>query len=712
MTKTLPCPEAQQLNALALGKLAEADEQTLRLHLEKCSECSALAAKLSSDLSQTDPAGLADQYATRHGEGESSATPPTALPTSTPGDKASCGAVPVPFLSPPVEPDEIGRLGPYRILRLLGRGGMGVVYQAEDSSLGRPVAIKILKEELADQYDPWERFLREARTLASIKHEHVVTVYHTGQEGRVAYLVMELLQGCSLAEHLVKGRQQSVADILRLGRELAAGLAVVHSHGLVHRDIKPANLWVEAPRGRLKILDFGLARMVSDDAHLTQTGVVVGTPAYMSPEQARGVEVDQRSDLFSLGCILYRLCTGVEPFRGPDTMSLLTALAVDDPCPVEELNPAIPKALSELVMHLLAKKPDDRPATAKDVIARLEAIEQSPDKAASPNNASDATPLTFAAGKAAIPHTPRNRAALRAGLLLGGGLLAGVVGGLFALRTSAEPDRPVKEKTVVAVETPREPPKSEDPDWQVQQRNSSPVVKAPRNVQKPTEPERQVRVYLSDLQPIAVTGWPPESPPNTAAKPSAPLPSPMPPPPPPPLPPPPRGPRDRPTRGGSNGPLPPDGPNGPPPGIGPFGPLQGSGANGPAAAEAPLTLSFPVLSVNGKLAPHGIGMQAVPKGKVGLSYALNGRFEFFTAEVSLNDTSTRSPVALTFSVYGDGERLWQSLPVTTRNHTQRCEIWVSGVSVLELTVTNPAGETRSVQGAHSIWIEPHVIGRK
>ena len=396
-------------------------------------------------LSSTDHMEPRDQHVTRNADVDKELPRTPLLSPTTPGGNPL--PQPDPFLSPPLEPDEIGRLGPYRVLRLLGRGGMGIVYQAEDSGLGRPVAIKILKQELADQGDSWDRFLREARTLASIKHEHVVTVYHTGREGKVAYLVMELLQGCSLAEHLTIVRQPPVADILRLGRELATGLAVVHEHGLIHRDMKPANVWVETPQGRIKILDFGLARMVRDDARLTQTGVIVGTPAYMSPEQARGLEVDQRSDLFSLGCILYRLCTGLEPFRGPDTMSLLTALAVDTPDPVEKLNPAIPQGLGNLVMHLLAKKPEDRPATAREVAARLEALERSLGKPIAPSNTQKLTPSVNAV--AAQGSNPWRT--LRLSLLLGGGLLAGVIGGFFALQTTAGPNRATKDKAAALV---------------------------------------------------------------------------------------------------------------------------------------------------------------------------------------------------------------------------------------------------------------------
>jgi serine/threonine protein kinase len=691
MTSKVQCPDVDQLTALLSGAAADADAETLRLHLSECGECSARAAQLLDHGASTDRVTSGDPPSTQQmGERDSTPAPPTAYPAD--GAAAPADAFPTRFLGPPAGPDEIGRLGPYRLLRLLGRGGMGVVYQAEDAELGRPVAVKILKEELADQLDSWERFLREARTLASLKHEHVVTVYHTGREGKIAYLVMELLQGCSLAEHLANVGRPPPADVLRLGRELTAGLAAVHSHGLVHRDIKPANVWVESPGGRVKILDFGLARPVRDDARLTQTGVVVGTPAYMSPEQARGAEVDQRSDLFSLGCILYRACTGVEPFRGPDTLSVLTALAVDVPTPAHELNPAVPRALSGLVTQLLAKRPEDRPATAAEVIARLEEIERSAGGPASADTCPNVALLPSSAGTTDRAEPSHGWAGLRVGLLLAGCVLAGVVGGAYMLLTPAAPDRAGKGKPAAVAEAAPEPPESEGPD-PAPPRWNPPPLPVPREAPKPAEPKRTVTEYLSDWKPVAVVGWPPEAPPSAAPKPT-----PLPPPPPPP---PPGGPKGRPPKGGPLGP-PPDGrPGGPPPDGGPT-----------PAAQMPLTLSFSLLSVNGKFLPHGIGMQAVPSGKVGLSYALDGRFDTFAAEVSINDTSARSPVALTFSVYGDGERLWQSLPVTTRSQTQKCDVSVKGVRVLQLTVTNATGEPQSVVGAHGIWIEPHVTGQK
>ncbi len=280
-----------------------------------------------------------------------------------------------PFFLPPVEPDEIGRLGPYRVLRLLGQGGMGSVFEAEDIALGRRVALKVMNPDVARDANGCARFLREARIMASVKHDSLATVFQVGQEQGVVFLAMELLEGVSLEDWLERVPTTGVPVILDMARSVASGLEAIHRHGLVHRDVKPANLWVLEPGDRVKILDFGLARFLHDEVTLTRPGMVVGTPCYMSPEQARGEAVDPRSDLFSFGCVLYRLCTGTNPFQARHTAAVLTALAMHDPVPVHKINPAIPRGLSDLVAQLLAKDREDRPASAEEVLQRLQQIE-------------------------------------------------------------------------------------------------------------------------------------------------------------------------------------------------------------------------------------------------------------------------------------------------------------------------------------------------
>jgi serine/threonine protein kinase len=221
--------------------------------------------------------------------------------------------------------------------------------------------------------------LREARAAAAIKHDHIVTVYQVGEDRGIPFLAMEFLEGESLESRLEREDKLLVAEVLRIGREIALGLAAAHKRDLVHRDIKPANVWLEAETGRVKILDFGLARPAECDG-LTAQGAIVGTPAYMAPEQAQGKTVDRRCDLFSLGCILYRMATGQKPFFGTDLISTLMAVATQEPLTPHEVEPGTPAALSKLIMRLLAKDPAKRPASADGVVELLKAIEDQLDE--------------------------------------------------------------------------------------------------------------------------------------------------------------------------------------------------------------------------------------------------------------------------------------------------------------------------------------------
>jgi serine/threonine-protein kinase len=275
----------------------------------------------------------------------------------------------------PEKPKAGDRIGRYRIVRILGSGGMGFVFKAEDVDLERPVALKVMRPELARDPAACQRFLREARAAAALKHDHIVTIYQVGQEQDVPFLAMEFLEGESLETRLKLQGKFPVAEVLRIGREIAMGLGAAHEHNLIHRDIKPANIWLEGGSGRVKILDFGLARLTTSEVHLTSTGMVMGTPEFMAPEQARGAALDQRCDLFNLGAVLYVLCSGDKPFQGTSAMAVLTALAVDTPIPIRERNPEVPPALAEIIERLLAKEPASRPASAGEVASALAAIE-------------------------------------------------------------------------------------------------------------------------------------------------------------------------------------------------------------------------------------------------------------------------------------------------------------------------------------------------
>ncbi|MBA4188132.1 MAG: hypothetical protein C0467_08950 [Planctomycetaceae bacterium] len=270
----------------------------------------------------------------------------------------------------------LGKLSHYKILKQLGSGGMGAVYLAQDEGLQRRVALKVMLPSAAADPLSKERFLREARASAAVRHDNVVTIYQVGEDRGIPFIAMEYLAGSPLDQFLARKGRLTVQQVLRVGLETAEGLAAAHSLGMIHRDIKPANIWLEAPRGRIKILDFGIARQVTEQPGmgLTGAGTVVGTPGYMSPEQARGKQLDPRSDLFSLGVVLYQLTTGRVPFDGDSVLAVLTALAVDDPIPVRSLNAEVPPELESLIQRMLAKKPDARPHSALTVAEELRAI--------------------------------------------------------------------------------------------------------------------------------------------------------------------------------------------------------------------------------------------------------------------------------------------------------------------------------------------------
>jgi len=293
------------------------------------------------------------------------------------GDSEDDGTDAAPSFHPPTQPGDIGHLGRYRILKPLGKGGMGAVFLGFDDVLQRKIAIKVLTPRFASNKVARERFLREARTAASVSSPHVVSIIDVGEDLGIPYIAMEYLQGIPLDRYLSTYSKLSLRQVLRIGQEVSRGLAAAHAAGLVHRDIKPANLWLEAPHGRVKILDFGLAKETESQggSDVTQAGQVVGTPAFMSPEQARGDTVDARTDLFCLGIVLYRLCTGQQPFTGPTAMAILLAVGIDEPVPVRQINPAVPEALATLIHQLLRKKPAERPQTATEVHAALVSIE-------------------------------------------------------------------------------------------------------------------------------------------------------------------------------------------------------------------------------------------------------------------------------------------------------------------------------------------------
>jgi len=416
-----PCPEPAELEQLAAGRRSSEEVERLAGHLEECQRCAATVDSLLASDSlvrnlAVRTAGLPAEEALVVAKlirrlSELALLPAAVTETLT---EPTTSEVPRPeiaqehydFLSPAEGPGELGRLGGYRVLKVLGAGGMGVVFEAEDPQLKRLVALKVMKPALAASDSARQRFLREAQATAALEHDHIVAIYQVGQDRGAPFLAMPLLKGETLEyrlRHLESAgceppvdsepvrakqgadaprspRQIALSETLRIGREMAAGLAAAHQRGLVHRDIKPANVWLEGTRGRVKLLDFGLARAQAgadgaDTAQLTQEGGILGTPAYMSPEQAKGQPVDARSDLFSLGCVLYRLATGQPAFKGADSVSTLVAITTAKPKPPREHNRDLPASFSDLIMVLLAKDRDERPASAQAVVEAIEAIE-------------------------------------------------------------------------------------------------------------------------------------------------------------------------------------------------------------------------------------------------------------------------------------------------------------------------------------------------
>jgi hypothetical protein len=257
---------------------------------------------------------------------------------------------------------------------------MGAVYRAEDPRLNRQIALKVLLPELSTNERARARFRHEARAQARVEHDHIIPIYDVGEANGVAYIAMPLLKGQTLESALKQNPRPPLAEALRIGREVTAGLAAAHAAGLVHRDIKPGNVWLEGPNRRVKILDFGLARSEpdapGDRSPVTGVGAIVGTPAYMSPEQARSRPADHRSDLFSLGVVLYELTTGRKPFTGASAFDVMAAVVGHDPPAAHAVAPDLPPALSDLTRRMMAKDPAARPPTAEAVATELDAIER------------------------------------------------------------------------------------------------------------------------------------------------------------------------------------------------------------------------------------------------------------------------------------------------------------------------------------------------
>jgi serine/threonine protein kinase len=370
MSNIQTCPDTEQLRRFVGEDLPGNAHDLMADHVRQCEQCRAIAAVIGE--------------ASRSGVDSGEQVPPTRVGDEASGSECTLPADPgSPASGKGTRPASLSgfatlrpgeQLDRYLILKVLGQGGMGIVFRARDSLLERDVAIKTPGPFLAGNAVARKRFIREGRTAAAVKDTHVVTVYGVEGPEDFPYLVLEYVEGKSLEALLVEKGRLPLDDVVRLASQIAQGLAAAHQRGLIHRDIKPANILLEDGTGRVAITDFGLARAV-DDASISRTGEICGTPHYMAPEQVCGGAIDHRADLFSLGSVLYYMCTGELPFSAPSSAAVFHRVLTEQPRPIWECNPGVPLWLAELITALHAKDPADRIQSAAEVHEALNARE-------------------------------------------------------------------------------------------------------------------------------------------------------------------------------------------------------------------------------------------------------------------------------------------------------------------------------------------------
>jgi uncharacterized protein (TIGR03067 family) len=356
--------DLERLESFLSGDLSNVEERDFTLHLNTCESCRrSLQQQAAEPEAWTEAERLLKPSEFDLGTAEADCD--SAFRTRSTRQPLQIQNV-LSALGPTDDPAMLGRLGGYEVSGVVGAGGMGVVLKAIDKSLDRTVAIKVLAPHLATSGAARKRFSREAKAAAAVLHPNVIAIHSVSNDESLPYLVMPYVRGTSLQKRLDNEGPLSLQEILRIGSQIAAGLAAAHAQGLVHRDIKPANILLEDGVERVTITDFGLARAV-DDATITHSGVIAGTPQYMSPEQARGEAVDGRSDLFSLGSVLYAICTGRPPFRAETTYGVMRRITDDEPTSIREINPEIPEWLCLIISRLMSKRADERFQSAAEV---------------------------------------------------------------------------------------------------------------------------------------------------------------------------------------------------------------------------------------------------------------------------------------------------------------------------------------------------------
>lgn len=375
-----PCPTAADLRALLAEQLDPRDEAAFCRHLESCPACReqldtiAGANRWPSPADRPRPPRAAESTRLRE------VVRRLRDSTNTSGNPgaASIEATVIAAFDQSGSPPGLGRLGEYDVLDVLGRGAMGIVFRARDTQLGRDVAIKVLSPALAADPTFRARFTREARAVAAINHTNVVTIHRIEEAGPYPYLVMEYVPGESLQRRIARLGQLDVREVVRIAAQAASGLQAAHDRGIIHRDIKPANILIDSRSGRVKLTDFGLARLDRADT-LTRVGLILGTPEYMAPEQARGATVDRRGDLYSLGSVVYAMCTGRAPFAGSSSFEVIGRVIKSRPLPMAALRPNLPAGLTDIVRRLHNPDPDRRFQTAAEVVTAFRAVAADPE---------------------------------------------------------------------------------------------------------------------------------------------------------------------------------------------------------------------------------------------------------------------------------------------------------------------------------------------
>lgn len=365
MNQLTTCLHSTDVRSFLDGDMAPDDVAVAEQHLSTCQSCQQAIEQEIGSQQWWD--GIRDSL--RRGSEKGDARIPDAR-NSDEGQEARTSQL-LELLGPTDDPNMLGRIGPYEIVGILGQGGMGAVFKGFDSALNRFVAIKVLLPHLAVLGAARTRFAREAQAAAAVVDDHVMAIHSVSEWQGKPYFVMPYARGVSLQQRLIDSGPLQVREILRIGMQTARALAAAHAQGIVHRDVKPANIFLEQGVERVQLMDFGLARAV-DDASLTRTGTLAGTPHYMAPEQVRAEAVDARADLFSLGAVLYAMCSSHPPFRAETSYAVLRLITDREPHPVREINPDIPEWLSQIIDRLMSKEPSDRFASAGEVAELLE----------------------------------------------------------------------------------------------------------------------------------------------------------------------------------------------------------------------------------------------------------------------------------------------------------------------------------------------------